>query len=250
MYRGRCGGATSLPQPRRAPTSHCAEAVTSCVVVAPRADHHCPTSCAHQRPIAPPTVSTPVRRTKQRRVSWPRHVTPTAAPPPAPSSISSRRRGFGVCRGRFACRSPLTHPARQQASYRAHAETPCAVAAPHAAHRCPTPRVQHPSIAPTHIRPVPWPLRVPLTAIAPRAPTMVPSRRRGDAVCRGRYARGPLLPHPARPRSSHRAAGRHCRFTMAEEAPCFVAAPHAAHRCPTPRANQHFFAPTLRRRVS
>jgi len=122
-----------------------------------------------------------------------------------------RRRGDAECRGRSACRGPLPHHPRPPTSHRADAETPRVVAAPRAADRCPTTRAHQRLIAPSWRRRVPGPLRVPPTAAPPPALTKFPSRRRGDAVCRGRpVCRRPLRHHP-RPPTSHRAAGHHGR---------------------------------------
>jgi len=109
-------------------------------------------------------------------VSWPLRVTPIAAPSATPAT---------------------SHPA--------DAETPCVVAAPRDAHRCPIRRARH-----------------------------VPSCRRGDAVYGGPSACRPSLPHPPAPATSH---------PTDAETPCVVAAPREAHLCPIPRAHQRPIAP-------
>ena len=131
------------------------------IVAAPRAAHRCPTLRAHQLPIAPPAATAAVRRTRQRRVSRQLRVTPVAAPPPAPATShrADADTPFAVCRGPSACRPPLPHPPRPPTCHPTDAETSCVVAASRDAHRCPIPRGR-----------------------------LVPSRRCGDAVCRGRSA--------------------------------------------------------------
>jgi len=193
VCRGRSACLPPLPRLPRQTTFLCVNANTACAVAASRVAHRFCTPRAHHRPIAP---------TRKRRVSWPLREKPTAASPPAPNNVTLRRRGDAMCRGRFACRSPLPHPARPPSSHRADAETPCVVAAPRDAYRCLTPSAHPLPIAPpadtaagrrTRKRSVSWPLRVPLTAASPTAPTNVSSRRRGDAVCRGRSATRPPL---------------------------------------------------------
>jgi len=111
----------------------------------------------------------PVRVTVRSRVSWRLRVPPTAAPFPAPTNVTSRRRpppprydgrGDDVCRSGCPYRPPLLHPPRPPTSRRAAKHhrrgttdeaTPCVVADARSAHRCPTPRAHQHPIAPPAI---------------------------------------------------------------------------------------------------
>ena len=101
VCRGECACRPPLPHPRRLSTLHRAaghrrrgtmDEATTCVVAAARTARRCPTPRAHQRPVEQPTTTAAVRRTRRSRVLWRMRVPPTAAPPPAPTNIPSRRR--------------------------------------------------------------------------------------------------------------------------------------------------------------
>jgi len=139
VCRGRSTCRGPLPHHPRPPMSHRADAEPPRVVAAMLAADRCPTTRAHQRPIAP---------SWRRRVPGRLRVPPTAARPPAPTNVPSRWRGDTACRGRSACRLPLLQHPRQPTFNLTDAETPCAVAAPRAADRCPTTRAHQRPIAP------------------------------------------------------------------------------------------------------
>jgi len=95
------------------------------------------------------------------------------------------------------------------------------VAAPRAAHRCPTPRAHQ-------------------LPIAPPAATAAVRRTRQRRVSRPLRVTPIAAPPPA-PATSHRADA---------DTSFAVAPPRATHRCPTPRAHQRAILPMRRRHVS